>query len=284
MAKLLSRLPWWALYALSRFIYVLAYYVARHRHKVIRDQLARVFPQMSESERTAIHKRFLKNFCDVLVETLKSLSMKPVQMIERVRFADPSPVRNSVRGRPIGDAGDLASVQLGVAPAGRGSASRLPGGRRLQAAARCVGRAPDAPGAYPFRREAHSRERAARRFSAPPRRRARAGDELRPGARVDRQAHWTSFLGQDTAFYVGAEQIARATRLPIVYMLMRRVKRGYYKIEARELWDGREIVPPNGDHRALRAGVRGGCARPPGGLALVLSPLEVEKAAVRENE
>ena len=29
--------------------------------------------------------------------------------------------------------------------------------------------------------------------------------------------YWTQFLGQDTAFYVGAEQIARAMRLPILY-------------------------------------------------------------------
>jgi KDO2-lipid IV(A) lauroyltransferase len=27
---------------------------------------------------------------------------------------------------------------------------------------------------------------------------------------------------------------------------MRRIRRGYYEIEARELWDGRETVPPNG--------------------------------------
>jgi KDO2-lipid IV(A) lauroyltransferase len=58
--------------------------------------------------------------------------------------------------------------------------------------------------------------------------------------------YWTSFLGQETAFYVGAEQIARATRLPVIYLLMRRMKRGHYEIEARELWDGREVVPPNG--------------------------------------
>ena len=67
MAKFLSRLPWWALYALSNFVYFLAYYVARHRQTVIREQLARGFPDMAEQDRIAIHKRFLRNFCDVLV-------------------------------------------------------------------------------------------------------------------------------------------------------------------------------------------------------------------------
>jgi len=55
---------------------------------------------------------------------------------------------------------------------------------------------------------------------------------------------WTRFLGLDTAFYVGAEQIARATRLPIFYASMRRVRRGYYEVEFTPLWDGRERTEP----------------------------------------
>jgi KDO2-lipid IV(A) lauroyltransferase len=57
--------------------------------------------------------------------------------------------------------------------------------------------------------------------------------------------YWTTFLGQDTAFYVGAEQIARAMRLPVWYLLMRRVSRGRYEVEVRMLWDGREALEPN---------------------------------------
>jgi KDO2-lipid IV(A) lauroyltransferase len=57
--------------------------------------------------------------------------------------------------------------------------------------------------------------------------------------------YWTRFLGQDTAFYVGAEQIARATRLPVFYVVMRRTRRGYYEAELRRLWDGRETLAPN---------------------------------------
>jgi KDO2-lipid IV(A) lauroyltransferase len=57
--------------------------------------------------------------------------------------------------------------------------------------------------------------------------------------------YWTKFLGQDTAFYVGGEQISRATRLPMIYLVMRRVKRGHYEVELKELWDGRERLEPN---------------------------------------
>src|SRR5271165_1593778 len=93
MVKLLSRLPMWALYAFSVFLYFLAYYVVRHRCHVIREQLARVFPQLSEPERTVIHKRFLKNFCEVLVEVLKSASISPTDMIGRIHILNLSEAR-----------------------------------------------------------------------------------------------------------------------------------------------------------------------------------------------
>jgi Kdo2-lipid IVA lauroyltransferase/acyltransferase len=57
--------------------------------------------------------------------------------------------------------------------------------------------------------------------------------------------YWTQFLGQDTAFYIGAEQIARATRLPVMYVAVRRIRRGYYQVELKPLWDGREVSAPN---------------------------------------
>ncbi len=76
----------WALYGFSGFVYFLAYYVVRHRRRVIRGQLVQVFPDMPEGERTRIHKRFLKNFCDVLVEVLKSAMLRPEQMSARIRI------------------------------------------------------------------------------------------------------------------------------------------------------------------------------------------------------
>jgi Kdo2-lipid IVA lauroyltransferase/acyltransferase len=42
--------------------------------------------------------------------------------------------------------------------------------------------------------------------------------------------HWTRFLNRDTAFYMGPEQISRATRLPVFFIAMRRVSRGFYEM------------------------------------------------------
>jgi KDO2-lipid IV(A) lauroyltransferase len=88
MIKFFSRLPLRALYVFSSFLYLLAFYVVRHRHQVIRGQIEKVFPDSSDAERELIHKRFLKNFCDVVVEVLKSVSMTEADMRAHVQIAN----------------------------------------------------------------------------------------------------------------------------------------------------------------------------------------------------
>jgi KDO2-lipid IV(A) lauroyltransferase len=41
--------------------------------------------------------------------------------------------------------------------------------------------------------------------------------------------HWTRFLNQDTAFFVGADKITRFLEAPVLYVAMRRVRRGHYR-------------------------------------------------------
>jgi len=245
MIKFLSRLPMWALYAFSTLLYFLAYYVVRHRHQVISDQLAKVFPAMSAAQRAAIHKRFLKNFCDVLVEVLKSLDMSASDMTAHVHILNMSLARGYL------DAGKSVMLvtshlcnwewllqgvvlQLGYPldaaykPLHDQWAERLMLGVRTRFGARLV---PAKELLADFlRRRGVIRALAMNADQAP--------------VSTDKR-YWTRFLGQDTAFYIGAEQIARATRLPIIYLVMRRVRRGYYEVELQQLWDGREILEPN---------------------------------------
>jgi KDO2-lipid IV(A) lauroyltransferase len=245
MIKLLSRLPMRALYAFSAVIYWLAFYVVRHRHQVIREQLEKVFPAASAAERERIHKQFLKNFCDVMVEVLKSVSMTEADMRAHVQIANLEVARRHL------DAGQSimfvtshlcnwewllqgVTVQLGYPldaaykPLHDQWAERLMLKVRSRFGARLV---PAKELLADFlKRRAIVRAVAMNADQAP--------------ISTDKR-YWTQFLGQETAFYVGAEQIARATRLPITYLVMRRIRRGYYQVELQPLWDGREVIEPN---------------------------------------
>jgi Kdo2-lipid IVA lauroyltransferase/acyltransferase len=243
--KMLSRAPMWALYAFSGLLYLLAYYVARHRHRVIREQLAKVFPSLSETERSAIHRRFLKNFCDVLVEVVKSLSIAPEEIKARVRIVNLPLLRAHLdAGRSImlvtshlcnwewllqGVVLEIGfPVDAAYKPLHDAWAERLMLEVRSRFGARLIP-AKDMLGDFLSRRGIV---------------RALAMNADQAPVSTDKR-YWTQFLGQDTAFYVGAEQIARATRLPILYLTMRRLARGVYEAEVRQLWDGRERLEPN---------------------------------------
>jgi Kdo2-lipid IVA lauroyltransferase/acyltransferase len=56
--------------------------------------------------------------------------------------------------------------------------------------------------------------------------------------------HWMTFLGRDTAFYMGPEQMARATRYPAVFVALRRLRRGYYEVEFMPLAGAGEPLAP----------------------------------------
>ena len=245
MIRFFSRLPMRALYAFSSFLYFLAYYVVRHRHAVIREQLEKVYPAMSDAQRAGIHRQFLKNFCDVMLEVLKSVSMSPADMCAHVQ------ILNLDAARKYLDAGQSVMfvtshlcnwewllhgvalqldypVDAAYKPLHDQWAERLMFKIRSRFGARLVP-AKELLGDF-LRRRSIARAVAMNADQAP--------------VSTDKR-YWTQFLGQDTAFYVGAEQIARATRLPIMYLVMRRVRRGHYEVELQPLWDGRESTPPN---------------------------------------
>ena len=51
----------------------------------------------------------------------------------------------------------------------------------------------------------------------------------------DEEKHWTRFLNQDTAFFVGADKIAKILKAPVIYVAMRRDAPGYYSVELKVL-------------------------------------------------
>jgi KDO2-lipid IV(A) lauroyltransferase len=245
MIKFISRLPLRVLYAFSSFLYLLAFYVVRHRHQVIRDQLEKVFPEASEAQRRRIHQQFLRNFCDVMVEVLKSVSMSAAEMRARVQIMNLDVARDYLdAGRSLmfvtSHLGNWewllhgVTLQLGYPvdaaykPLHDQWAEKLMLKIRSRFGARLV---PAKELLADFlKRRGIVRAVAMNADQAP--------------VSTDKR-YWTQFLGQDTAFYVGAEQIARATRLPILYVRVRRVRRGYYAVELQTLWDGREATEPN---------------------------------------
>ena len=81
---LISLLPFFILYRIADFIYVILYHIAGYRKEVVMENLRYAFPGKTEAERKAIAKKFYINFVDNWIETIKLLSISKTALNKRI--------------------------------------------------------------------------------------------------------------------------------------------------------------------------------------------------------
>ncbi|KAF2342614.1 lysophospholipid acyltransferase family protein [Flavobacterium tistrianum] len=80
---LISILPFPIFYLFSDFVCFLVYRVIGYRKKVVRENLALTLPHLNDAERKVIEKKFYKHMCDMFLEMIKTMSMSPEEMERR---------------------------------------------------------------------------------------------------------------------------------------------------------------------------------------------------------
>lgn len=102
LLKCVAWLPMKALYVIADLIYVLIYYVAGYRRKVVEDNMARCFPDRSAEERRRLEKDFYRNFADYIMETVKLFHISDSEMERRMKFRNIEIIDSLVRqGRSV---------------------------------------------------------------------------------------------------------------------------------------------------------------------------------------
>ena len=86
---LVSLLPFWFLYLISDLLFVILYYLTRYRRKVVKENLANSFPEKTEEERNRIERKYYKYMADLMVETVKSVSMSAKSVHRRMICTNP---------------------------------------------------------------------------------------------------------------------------------------------------------------------------------------------------
>jgi KDO2-lipid IV(A) lauroyltransferase len=79
-------LPFPLLYFLSDIMYFLLFRVFGYRKQVVLSNLRNSFPEKSEADIRTIASRFYRWFCDLTLETLKTLTISPETVRQRVTF------------------------------------------------------------------------------------------------------------------------------------------------------------------------------------------------------
>jgi KDO2-lipid IV(A) lauroyltransferase len=212
-------------------MYFVAFRVMRWRRDDAERDIANAFPEKSAAERAGIVRRAYRNLADTLVESFWGYGASADALKRRVAFENPELVtRSFATGQ---------SVVLLTAHYGNWEWLLLAAGVHFGIEIDVVYQPQRVAAFDEFLRQARSR------FGSKliPRQDfvydlLSRGEQVRAYALIADQTpkhkndprHWTRFLNQDTAFFVGAGKIAKFLDANVFYVKMRRVRRGYYSV------------------------------------------------------
>ncbi|MGB6452458.1 MAG: lysophospholipid acyltransferase family protein [Steroidobacteraceae bacterium] len=239
----ISRLPWSVLYAAASCLAFLAYRVARYRLAVVRGNIAGALPDLAPPERRRVERDYYRRLGQLVAEVIKSATLPAEELDDRVTLRALGVVRDEL------DAGRSVLIV---------AAHQCNWEWLLLALSRKLGYPLEA--AYKPLHDArfeHLMRAIRTRFGGTlvPAKELLARILSRRGARAvamvaDQEPvtsdykWWTQFLGRSTAFYMGPEKIAQATRYAVVFASMRRIERGRYEVEFERLLAARAPVDP----------------------------------------
>lgn len=241
---LIGRLPFGALYALSDFFYLVLYKWIGYRKKVVFDNLRNSFPAKSEKEIDQMAESFYRYFCDLILETIKKIQMTEKESQERCIYHLTPEVKKLID--------EKRSLILLMGHYGNwewaGSAFTLSAGSQLYVVYKTLSnpyfekwmvKSRTMFGTRLIKMENTLRDLLSNR--AEPASYAFIADQTP----VPPAPLWLPFLHQDTAVFTGAEKLARKLNYPVLFINIKRMKRGYYEIFTEVISENPKETPEN---------------------------------------
>jgi KDO2-lipid IV(A) lauroyltransferase len=242
---LLSLLPFWLLYLLADAIYIILYHITGYRRQTVYNNLRNSFPERSEAKLKAIEKRYYKYMADLIVETIKMLTISEQQVMLRMHLTNPELIERYYKeGRSlIAAVGHYGNWEMCVL-----RFSLIPDYKKIMVYKPLSNKESDS-----------YYQKMRGRFGVilvPMKATLRKLVELKKEltftvlasdqAPVKHEAqYFTRFLNQDTAFFMGAEKMGGMFNSTVVFGDMKYLKRGYYEYTFVPLAENPKQTEPN---------------------------------------
>ncbi|EJF99910.1 MULTISPECIES: lysophospholipid acyltransferase family protein [Flavobacterium] len=227
---LISILPFPVFYLFSDFVYFLVYKVIGYRKKVVRENLALTLPHLSDAERKVVEKKFYKHMCDMFLEMIKTMSMSPEEMERRFHVTNIDLVRDyAKKGKSvILVASHYASYEWLLTINPKLGFQGVAVYKRL---------------ANPYFdklvrkiRSKYNTEMIETRKAIPTMAKNQREGVLSmyglasdQSPKMERIFHSMKFMGVEVPVHTGAETLAKKYDLAVIFVQVKKVKRGYYE-------------------------------------------------------
>lgn len=233
---LVSILPFPLLYLLSDFFYFIIYTVAGYRKGIVLTNLRNSFPDKTEAEITQLSKDYYHYLCDITLETFKTLTISKEKMLKHCEF-DESALNIFKNLSDQNKSAILTMGHLGNWEWAGNSFSLLcpqqlfviyhPLTNKYFDGLIYRMRTRFGTGLIPMNSVFKDMLRNRSKTTVT----AFISDQT-PSPE---NAHWMTFLNQETPVFKGTEVIAKKLDYPVVYATIKRTGRGYYKVFAEVL-------------------------------------------------
>lgn len=234
---LVSLLPFFLLYLLSDILYFFLYYIIKYRRKVVLMNLSNSFPEKSKLDIENIEKRFYHYLADLIMETVKSMSISASEIKKHFVIKNPELLKNYLQnGQSIiavtGHYGnwEWGSLAIGLELKEKVLVVYKPLSNKRFEGMINVMRSKFGSVMVPMKQTL----RKVLEYKNEPNILILVGDQT--PTREESQ-FFTTFLNQPTAVFLGVEKIAQMLDNPIFYVSINKIKRGYYECVIKSLFD-----------------------------------------------
>ncbi|MCK4992794.1 MAG: lysophospholipid acyltransferase family protein [Bacteroidales bacterium] len=242
---LLHLLPERILYLLSDILYLLMYHVAGYRKKVVYRNLEKAFPEYDKSEISRIAKLFFHHLSDLMLESAASHFYSESLALKKITYKNPE-LLNELYGKGkqvmavLGHYGNWEYMStLGLVIDYPVVAIYKP--LRNKYFDKMVQKNRNTFGVITVPMDKIARKLIEYHKSNTPVLTLNLGDQ-RP--RYHQIQYWTKFMGRDTPMFLGTEKLARKLDAAVVFLKIRKLKRGRYEMEAELICESPKGLKP----------------------------------------
>ena len=235
---LMSLIPFRVLYLISDLMYPVTYYLIGYRKKIVFENLRNAFPDKDEFEIRDLARRFYRHFNDIILEILKLTTLSPKALERRLKFSNPEVLKDYyTSGRSV----LVVSAHfnnwewsLGLSKVSPHQPIVIYKPLNNKYFDRFFRRTRERYGSILIPMRDTIRRVLADRQEG---KLALYGFVSDQSTIWEETQYWTTFLNQLTPVHLGVEKIALKTGFPVVYVHIRKVRRGFYEIDTVRLFD-----------------------------------------------
>ena len=241
---IVSILPFRMLYFISDILYIFIYKIFGYRKKVVYQNLKLVFPEKSDAEIHTIATAFYHHLCDMIVETIKSMTISETEINKRFQFTNIELVRalGEKNRSIILMCSHYASwewifiMQKHIKHKGYGVYKRL-ANRYFDRLVKRI-------------RARYNSQLITTKETVPTLIKSKRKGELSISGFASDQSpkakkafYWTEFMGIKVPVHTGAEMLAKRLDMAVVFLNVEKVKRGYYRASFETISENPKEVP-----------------------------------------